>query len=273
MENAGALENILAVLGAFGIRILAAIVILIIGLWVAKKVTHVFRGALTKKEVDPTLVGFFANMIYGAIVVFVVIASISKLGVETTSFAAVIAAAGLAIGLALQGSLSNFAAGVLLILFKPFKAGNFIKAGGEAGIVVEVGLLMTELKSPDNIKMMMPNSAIMSGAITNFSANPIRRVDMVIGVSYSDDLNKVMEVLNDMISKDERVLEDPAPFVAVSELGDSSINFVVRPWTQSSDFWQFKCDFTKAVKERFDAEGISIPFPQRDVHLIQESVS
>jgi small conductance mechanosensitive channel len=273
MEDSTVLENLLAVASAFGIRIVAALLILIIGLWVAKKVTSIFRGMLTKKEVDPTLVGFFANMIYGAIVAFVVIASISKLGVETTSFAAVIAAAGLAIGLALQGSLSNFAAGVLLILFKPFKAGNFIKAGGEAGIVVEVGLLMTELKSPDNIKMMMPNSKIMSGAITNFSANPIRRVDMVVGVSYSDDLSKVMEVLKDMIAKDERVLQEPAPFVGVSELGDSSINFVVRPWVNSADFWLFKCDFTKAIKERFDAEDISIPFPQRDVHLFQESAS
>jgi Small-conductance mechanosensitive channel len=202
-----------------------------------------------------------------------VIASISKLGIETTSFAAVIAAAGLAIGLALQGSLSNFAAGVLLILFKPFKAGNFIKAGGEAGIVVEVGLLMTELKTPDGVKLMLPNSSVMKGAITNFSVNPIRRVDMVIGVSYSDDLSKVMEVLKDMLSKDERVLEDPAAFIGVSELADSSINLVCRPWVKSADFWQFKCDFTKLVKERFDEEGISIPFPQRDVHLFQEGTA
>lgn len=273
MEENTTLDNLLLVIGNFGLRIVAAVIILFVGLWVARKMTEMFRNLLTKKEIDPTLVGFFGNMVYGGIVVFVVIASISKLGVETTSFAAVIAAAGLAIGLALQGSLSNFAAGVLLIIFKPFKAGNFIKAGGEAGIVVEVGLLMTELKSPDNIKMMMPNSKIMSGAITNFSANETRRVDMVIGVSYSDDLSKVMKVLEDMIAKDERVLPEPAPFIGVSELADSSINLVVRPWTKSSDFWQFKCDFTKAVKERFDAEGISIPFPQRDVHLFQESAS
>ena len=138
------------------------------------------------------------------------------------------------------------------------------------GSVVEIGLLMTELKTPEGIKLMLPNSSIMKGAITNFSVNPIRRVDMVIGVSYSDDLSKVMEVLKDMLSKDERVLEDPAPFIGVSELADSSINLVCRPWTKSSDFWQFKCDFTKLVKERFDEEGISIPFPQRDVHLFQE---
>ena len=270
MEENTTLDAIIAVVAGFGLRVVAALVILFVGLWVAKKVTSLFRDVLTKKAIDPTLVGFFANMLYGAIVVFVAIASISKLGVETTSFAAVIAAAGLAIGLALQGSLSNFAAGVLLILFKPFKAGNFIKAGGEAGIVVEVGLLMTELKTPDGVKLMLPNSSIMTGAITNFSVNELRRVDMVIGVSYSDDLTKVMEVLKDMLSKDERVLAEPAPFIGVSELADSSINLVCRPWTKSSDFWQFKCDFTKLEKERLDAEGISIPFPQRDVHLFQE---
>ncbi|MFW6217752.1 MAG: mechanosensitive ion channel family protein, partial [Verrucomicrobiota bacterium] len=158
-----------------------------------------------------------------------------------------------------------------LILFKPFKAGNFVKVGGELGGVVEVGLLYTELTSPENIKIVMPNAQIMSGPITNFSANDTRRVDMVVGVSYSDDLSKVMEILNEMIARDERVLADPAPFVAVGELADSSINLYVRPWTKSADFWQFKCDFQKAVKERFDAEGISIPFPQREVHLLKES--
>jgi len=212
-------------------------------------------------------------MLYGALVVFVVIAAISKIGIQTTSFIAVIGAAGLAVGLALQGSLSNFASGVLLILFKPFVAGNFVKIGGEMGTVVQVGMLHTELKSPENIKIIMPNSQIMGGSITNFSANDTRRVDMVIGVSYSDDLSKVMGVLQDMVSKDERVLAEPAPFIGVSELADSSINFVVRPWTKSSDFWQFKCDFHKAVKERFDAEGISIPFPQRDIHLFKEDAS
>lgn len=272
-DSSTVVDTITAALAAWSLRVIAALVILVVGLWLAKKLTSIFRSVLTKREVDATLVGFFASLVYGAIVVFVVIAAISKLGVNTTSFAAVIAAAGLAIGLALQGSLSNFAAGVLLILFKPFKAGNFVRIGGELGGVVEVGLLYTELKSPENIKIIMPNSQIMGGPITNFSANDTRRVDMVVGVSYSDDLGKVMDVINDMIAKDERVLADPEPFVGVSELGDSSINFVVRPWTKSADFWQFKCDFQKAIKERFDAEGISIPFPQRDVHLIEQKES
>lgn len=268
--NTTLVDTVLAALASWGLKIVAALLILVVGLWLAKKLTSLFRDVLTKREIEPTLVGFFSNILYGAIVVFTGIAAIGKLGVETTSFAAVIAAAGLAIGLALQGSLSNFAAGVLLILFKPFKAGNFVKVGSELGSVVGVGLLYTELKSPENIKIVMPNSQIMSSPITNYSANDTRRVDMVFGVGYGDDLNKAKEILEAMLAADERVLNDPEPFVAVGNLGESSVDFLVRPWTRSADFWQFKCDFTKAVKERFDAEGISIPFPQRDVHLFQK---
>ena len=257
----------------FLIGALAALVILIVGLWVAKKVKGLFANTLTKKGVDATLVGFFSSMLYGAIAVFVAIAAIGKLGVQTTSFAAVIAAAGLAIGLALQGSLSNFASGVLLILFKPFVAGNVIKAGGEVGSVVEVGLLTTEMKSPDNVKIIMPNSAIMGGAITNISAHSTRRIDMVVGVGYGDDLNKAKQIMEDLLAADDRVLKDPAVTIAVSNLGDSSVDFVVRPWVNAADYWAVKFDFTKAVKEAFDAQGVSIPFPQRDVHLIKEDAS
>ena len=273
MEEPSAVEKGIQAIGSYGMQVLAAIIILVVGLWLAQKVRGLFKTTLEKKEIDATLVGFLSSLLYGALVIFVVIAAISKLGVQTTSFIAVVGAAGLAVGLALQGSLSNFASGVLLIIFKPFIAGNFVKIGGELGSVVQVGLLSTELKSPDNIKIIMPNSQVMVGSITNFSAHDTRRVDMVIGVSYSDDLSKVMDVLQDLISKDERVLEEPAPFIGVSELADSSINFVVRPWTKSSDFWQFKCDFQKVVKERFDVEGISIPFPQRDLHVYQENAS
>ena len=267
------IEKIINDIATYGIKVLFAIIILVAGLWLAKTLRDLFKRALEKRKIDATLVGFFSSLLYGALVIFVVIAAIDKLGVQTTSFIAVIGAAGLAVGLALQGSLSNFASGALLIMFKPFIAGNFVKIGGELGTVVQVGILHTELKSPENIKIIMPNSQVMSGPITNYSAHDTRRVDMVIGVSYSDDLSQVMEVLRDMIAKDERVLEDPAPFVAVGELADSSINFIVRPWTKSADFWQFKCDFQKAVKERFDAEGISIPFPQRDIHLLKEDAS
>jgi small conductance mechanosensitive channel len=266
-------DKIIEGISLYGMKVLAAIIILVVGLWVAKRLKNLLRRVLEKKQVDPTLVGFFANLLYGTLAVFVVIAAINKLGMQTTSFVAVIGAAGLAIGLALQGSLSNFAAGVLLILFKPFKAGNFIKAGGEAGIVVEVGLLTTELKTPDNVKIVMPNSSILGGPITNFSAHDTRRVDMVVGVSYGDDLNKTKQVIDGILANDERVLKDPAPQVAVSNLGDSSVDFVVRPWVNAADYWDFKFDFTKTVKERLEAEGISIPFPQRDVHLFQESAS
>ncbi|MGJ8650710.1 MAG: mechanosensitive ion channel family protein [Opitutaceae bacterium] len=266
-------DQIIEKLVSFGISALAALVILIIGLFIAKKVKNFFANALNKKGVDATLVGFFSSMLYGAIAVFVVIAAIGKLGVQTTSFAAVIAAAGLAIGLALQGSLSNFASGVLLILFKPFVAGNVIKAGGEVGSVVEVGLLTTELKTPDNVKIIMPNSAIMGGSITNISAHPTRRIDMVVGVGYGDDLNKAKQIMEDLLAADERVLKDPAVTIAVSNLGDSSVDFIVRPWVNAADYWAVKFDFTKAVKEAFDAQGISIPFPQQDVHMHTVSAS
>lgn len=267
------MDNIINKITNLGMSLIAAIIILVVGMWLAKKIKALFSDVLTKKEVDATLVGFFSSMLYSAIVVFVVIAAIGKLGVETTSFAAVIAAAGLAIGLALQGSLSNFASGVLLILFKPFKAGNVIKAGGEMGVVIEVGLLTTELKTPDNIKIIMPNSSIMGGSITNLSAHPTRRVDMVVGVGYGDDLNKAKQIMLDLLEQDERVLKDPAPQIAVANLGDSSVDFVVRPWVNSADYWAVKFDFTQAVKEAFDAQGVSIPFPQRDVHLFQETAS
>ena len=255
---------------AYGMQVLAAVIILVVGLWLAKKVKGVLRSVMEKREVDATLIGFFSALVYGALVIFVVIAAISKLGVQTTSFIAVVGAAGLAVGLALQGSLANFASGVLLIIFKPFKAGNFIKAGGEAGTVVEVGILSTELKTPDNVKIILPNSQIMSSPISNFSAHDTRRCDMLIGVSYSDDLSKAKQLIEEVILADERVLEEPALQVAVSNLGDSSVDFVVRPWVNAADYWTFKFDTIQAIKEKFDAEGVSIPFPQRDVHLFED---
>lgn len=266
-------EKVIDAVTLYGMNILAALIILIVGLWLAKKIKSLFVKAMQKKEVDATLIGFFGSMIHAALVIFVVIAAIGKLGVQTTSFVAVIGAAGLAVGLALQGSLSNFASGVLLILFKPFKAGDFVKAGGEAGVIVEVGILTTEMKTPDNVQIIMPNSSIMGGSITNISAHPTRRVDMTVGVGYGDDLNKAKKIMEDLLAADERVLKDPAVTIAVANLGDSSVDFIVRPWVNSADYWAVKFDFTKAVKEKFDAEGISIPFPQRDIHVFQETAS
>jgi small conductance mechanosensitive channel len=271
--EATVVEKMIEALTLYGMKIIAAVVIAVVGLWISKIIKNCFVKTLQKKKVDPTLVGFFASMPHGGLVIFVVISAISKLGVQTTSFVAVIGAAGLAVGLALQGSLSNFAAGILLILFKPFKVGNFVKAGGEAGVIVEVGIFTTEMKTPDNVQIIIPNSTIMGSAITNVSAHPTRRIDMTLGVGYSDDLNKAKQIMEDLLAADERVLKDPAVTIAVANLGDSSVEFVVRPWVNSSDYWAVKSDFTKAVKEKFDAEGISIPYPQSDVHLFQDNAS
>ena len=271
--EATVVEKMIGALSLYGIKIIAAVVIIVVGLWVSKIIKNCFLKTLHKKKVDPTLVGFLASMLHGGLVIFVVISAISKLGVQTTSFVAVIGAAGLAVGLALQGSLSNFAAGILLILFKPFKVGNFVKAGGEAGVIVEVGILTTEMKTPDNVQIIIPNSTIMGSAITNVSAHPTRRIDMTLGVGYDDDLNKAKQIMEDLLAADERVLKDPVATIAVANLGDSSVEFVIRPWVNSADYWSVKFDFTKAVKEKFDAEGISIPYPQSDVHVFQEKSS
>ena len=271
--EATVVEKMMEALTLYGMKIIAAVVIIVVGLWISKIIKNCFVKTLQKKEVDPTLVGFFASMLHGGLVIFVVISAISKLGVQTTSFVAVIGAAGLAVGLALQGSLSNFAAGILLILFKPFKVGNFVKAGGEAGVIVEVGIFTTEMKTPDNVQIIIPNATIMGSAITNVSAHPTRRIDMTLGVGYGDDLNKAKKIIEGLLSADERVLKDPVVTIAVANLGESSVEFVVRPWVNSADYWAVKSDFIKAVKEKFDAEGISIPYPQSDVHLFQDSAS
>ena len=267
------MENILPKLQelftVYGLKLIAALVIFIIGRWLAKLIRNVVEKLMTKKAVEPTIVSFTCNLIYTTIVVFVVIAAISKLGVQTTSFIAVLGAAGLAVGLALQGSLANFAAGFLLIIFHPFKAGDLIEAAGMTGTVSEISIFTTIMKTPDNKVIIIPNSAIMGGTITNYSTMPTRRVDLSVGVGYNDDLKKVRQVLDDLISKDGRILKDPAPMVAVAELADSSVNFVVRLWVNSADYWGVYFDMTEAVKLRFDEEGISIPYPQQDVHMYQ----
>ena len=207
------------------------------------------------------------NFLSSILLVIVVIAAVGALGVQTTSFIAIIGAAGLAVGLALQGSLSNFASGVLIIIFRPYKVGDFIEGAGIAGIVVDVQILTTVLRTGDNKQIIVPNSQIMGGIITNYSANDTRRVDMVVGVSYEDDLDKVRSTIEELIAAEDRILDDPAPTIAVSELADSSVNFVVRPWVNTADYWGVMFDLTEAIKKRFDKDGISFPFPQQDVHL------
>jgi len=251
----------------WAINIVMAIAIYIIGKIIVGVLVNVFGKVMARSKYDDMLVDFIKAILNAILMLFVIVASLDQLGVNTTSMVAILGAAGLAIGLSLQGSLQNFASGVMLLVFRPFKAGDFIDAGGEMGTVKSISIFTTMLTTPDNKQIIVPNGKIYSGNITNFSANDTRRVDMVVGISYDSDLKKAKDILNEMVAADERILKDPAPKVAVSELADSSVNFVVRPWVNAADYWAVKFDFNEALKLRFDAEGIGIPFPQMDVHV------
>ena len=251
----------------FGINIVTAIVVFFVGKWVVNLVVSGLMKAMQKGELDITLRRFIGNLARMLLMLFVIIAAINQLGVQTASLIALLGAAGLAVGLALQGSLSNFAAGVLIVLFRPYKVGDWIEGGGISGAVEEVQILTTVLKTGDNKRIIVPNSQIMGTTITNYSANETRRVDLVVGVSYSDDIDKVRKELQDLVAADDRILDDPAVTIAVSELADSSVNFVVRPWVKTADYWGVYFDLTEAIKKRFDEVGISIPFPQQDVYI------
>lgn len=255
----------------FGIDIIAALAIFIIGRWVANLITGGVRRLMERANIDATLVKFLSNILRILLLIFVILAAIGQLGIQTTSLIAVLGAAGLAIGLALQGSLSNFAAGVLVIIFRPYKVGDYIEGGGVAGTVDEVQIFNTVLKTPDNIRIIVPNAQITGGIITNYSAHETRRVDFTFGIGYGDDIDKAKKIIEDVLTSDERVLEDPAPQIVVAELADSSVNIFARPWVKSADYWGLKFDVTETVKKRFDAEDISIPFPQRDVHVYYET--
>ena len=263
------LVQVKEILAIYGIRVIAALAIFIIGRWVAKGLRNLLRRIIKRNQVDKTLISFVCNLAYVLLLAFVIIAAINKLGIQTTSFIAIIGAAGLAIGLALQGSLANFAAGVLMIVFRPFKVGDFIEGGGTTETVEEIQIFTTQLKSADNKTIIVPNSKMLGGNIVNYSTKETRRVDMTFGIGYEDDIDKSRSVIQGIINKDERVLKDPAPLVVVSELADSSVNFTVRVWTKSGDYWGVFFDTTEAVKKQFDAEEISIPFPQQDVHHYQ----
>ncbi|WP_415897882.1 mechanosensitive ion channel family protein [Neptuniibacter sp. QD57_21] len=252
------------------VDIALALAIFFIGRWVVKQVTKLLERVLRKAKVEDMLVNFVSSIANVALLLIVIVASLNQLGVDTTSLIALLGAAGLAIGLSLQDSLKNFAAGVMLVIFKPFREGDFVEAAGVAGVVEHIQIFNTIMRTGDNREVIIPNGAIYSGVITNYSARDTRRVDMVFGIGYDDDLRKAKEILNEIIAADERILKDPAPVVAVSELADSSVNFVVRPWVNSADYWAVLWDTTETVKLRFDEEGISIPFPQMDVHLHKE---
>ncbi len=255
----------------YALQVVLAIIIFIIGVRIAKFCSKLTEKGFEKRNVDKAVGSFVSSIVYALVFAATVLMALSQVGIETTSFIAILGAAGLAVGLALQGSLSNFASGVLIILLRPFKSGDFIEAGGKSGSVVKIEIFSTELKTPDNKVIVMPNSAIMSGAIVNFSRETTRRIDLVIGVGYDADLKKAKEVLKSVLDSEPRVLKDPAYTVGVLELADSSVNFVVRPWVNTSEYWPTYFDLVENIKLALDANDITIPFPQMDVHLHKDN--
>ena len=266
-------EKVWELMTIYGLKVVAAIAIFVVGRWVAKAISNMIRKMMRKANVDQTLRKFVANMAYIGLLAFVVLAALSQLGIQTTSFIAILGAAGLAVGLALQGSLSNFAAGFLMILFRPIRVGDYIEGGGTAGTVEEIAIFTTTLVTPDNKTVIVPNAKMTGDNIVNWSAKGTRRVDMVMGIGYEDDIEKAKQIMADVLAKDPRILKDPAPQIAMVELADSSVNFMVRPWVKASDYWGVYTATHEAIKKEFDAQGISIPYPQRDVHVYQHTAT
>lgn len=255
----------------YGVKIIGAIIILIIGRIAAVIFRSATRKIMTKAKVEQTLTEFIGSLVFYLILAFTVVAALAKFGIETASFVAVLAMASFAVGFALQGSLANFAAGVMILLFRPYKIGDVVELAGILGIVKEVHIFSTIINTLDNIKVIVPNSKIYGDTIKNYAGNDTRRVDMVIGISYGSNIAKAIEVAMNVMKADQRVLAEPEPVVAVSELADSSVNLVVRPWTNKENYWGVMFDTTRKIKEAFDANGIEIPFPQRVVHMASKS--
>lgn len=251
----------------FALRVLGALAIFFIGKWVAAAVVELIRKGMVKSRMDETLAIFLANVLYGLALAIIIITALGQLGIDTTSAAAVIGGAALAIGLSLQNQLSSFAAGVMLIIFRPFKKGDFIGAGGVMGVVEEMKIVAVVLRTLDNQEVMVPNAKVWNDAITNYSRRPTRRLDLTVGIAYGSDLRKAKQLLEQMLADEPRVLKDPAPTVQVKDLGESSVDFAVRPWMNTGDWWATRCDLIERIKLAFDEAGIEIPFPQRDVHV------
>ena len=266
-----ALQALVPYVTTYGLQALGAVVILLAGKVGSSLGARIVVGLLQRAKADATVTSFVSSLVRYGILVFAVIAALAKFGVQTASFVAVLGAAGLAVGLALQGSLSNFAAGVLILIFRPFNVGDFVTIGGASGTVVLIGIFTTTLHSPDNQKIVVPNSAVTAGTIVNVTANETRRVDLRASIGYGDDIGKATGVLEGIVAAHPKVLADPAPVVRVVELGESSVDFVVRPWVNTPDYWDVYFDLTRAIKEEFDKAGICIPFPQRDVHLYRSA--
>ncbi len=266
-------SNIVEMTSEWGVSVLGAIAVLLLGFLTAKLFRRWARKALERIDLDQTLIPFLANLVYYLVLAFVVIAVLGLFGVPTTSFVAALGAAGLAVGLALQGTLSNFAAGVMLLFFRPFKVGDYVEAAGEQGNVLEVSVFSTRLETLDHVHVVLPNSAVWGATIKNFTASPVRRNDIAVGISYSDDIGKAREIVRQVLRADERVLTEPAPDVVVTGLGESSVDLLAVPYCKPSDYWDLRFDLTQKIKEGLDRGGISIPFPQRDVHLYRDSQS
>jgi len=262
-------QNVVTLVSVWGLRMAGALAVLIIGRYGCGVARRSVRRAMESRRVDASLVPFVSNLVYYVLLAAVVIAVLGLFGLGTTSLVALLGTAGLAIGLALQWTLANFSSGVMLLLFRPFRVGDYIDAGGAAGTVEEIGVFSTTLNTPDNVKIIVPNSGIFGATIKNFSANDTRRNDIVLGISYDDDISNAIAVVNAVLGRDSRILSDPEPLVAVSELSDSSVNLVVRPWCRKEDYWSLRYDLIRKFKEELEQAGCSIPYPQSDVHLHQ----
>lgn len=260
-------QKVIDFLTMYGLKVIAAIAILVIGRIAAGFVRRGIRKVMLVRNVDPSLIGFVSSLAYFGILAFVFVAALAKFGIQTASFIAILGAAGFAVGMALQGTLANFASGVMILLFRPFKAGDVIEAAGIKGSVQEISIFSTTINTPDNVKIIVPNGKLYGDTIRNFNGHDTRRVDMVMGISYGSNINQAMQVIEDLLQKDERVLAEPPTQIAVGELAGSSVNLIVRPWVSAGDYWGVFFDFQKNCKEAFDAAGIEIPFPQTVVHL------
>ncbi|NRG17821.1 mechanosensitive ion channel [Rhizobiales bacterium] len=267
----GLIDRVVELVALYGLKVIGAIAILVIGLFIAGRIAAFTRKGLARSSVDPMLQGFFSSLVKYTVLAVTVIAVLNQFGVQTASLIAVLGATGLAIGLALQGTLSNVAAGVMLLLFPPFKVGDYIEVAGQAGTVKDVSLFTSELATPDNVQIIVPNGQVWGASIVNYSYHPTRRLDLALGIAYEDDIGKAKAAVEDLIKADSRCKADPAPLVAVSNLGESSVDFVIRIWCEAGDYWDLKWDMTRAVKERMDAEGITIPYPQRVVHRLADA--
>ncbi len=255
------------ILSGYGLNVLYAIAVLILGRVVAGAARSWVVKGLNRTKLEPTVIPFVSGMVYYTLIAFVLVAVLNLFGIQTASFIAIVGAAGLAVGLAIQGTLSNFAAGIMLLIFRPFKIGDYVEAGGTAGSVISISVFSTTLHSPDNVRIIVPNSRIYGQIVKNYSANDTRRNDLMVGISYSDNITKAIETIRKILNSDTRVLKEPEAVVAVGELADSSVNIVVRPWCKKEDYWPLRFDLTRKLKEELEAAGCSIPFPQADVHL------